>query len=280
MKETVEIVPKTDEKPEVDLAFWEQNGYYVLPKFLSDEQVDAIVNETEEAWKNRRDDIVADNQIYSPTQKRVRNYLDRLSEEERTERYVMNDLFLVSDPVRSVSLDPKLVHVLRELLGTEPVLCQSLNFKWGSGQGMHQDTLYLPPPNERDMIAIWVALEDIHPDSGPLRYMPGSHNIPVYRFSNGKIRVIPGEVSGWDDHIAQHTEQMGLQEQVNHAKKGDVFIWHAFLLHGGSPIQNWDLTRKSLVCHYYSKSDLESVGGASQFDHGGYWWPRSPQLPR
>ena len=33
------------------------------------------------------------------------------------------------------------------------------------------------------------------------------------------------------------------------ARKGDVFIWSADLAHGGSPIENPGLTRRSIVGH-------------------------------
>ena len=41
------------------------------------------------------------------------------------------------------------------------------------------------------------------------------------------------------------------------AKKGDVFIWHANLIHGGSPIKDHSLTRKSMVIHYYAKDVIK-----------------------
>jgi len=30
------------------------------------------------------------------------------------------------------------------------------------------------------LVGAWVAVEDIHPDSGPLVYYPGSHRLPYY----------------------------------------------------------------------------------------------------
>ena len=37
--------------------------------------------------------------------------------------------------------------------------------------------------------------------------------------------------------------------------KGDVFIWHARLYHGSSPIENPQSTRRSLVAHYWCVED-------------------------
>ncbi len=43
-----------------------------------------------------------------------------------------------------------------------------------------------------------------------------------------------------------------LQKEVFLAKKGDILIWHANLIHGGLPVVNPALTRKSMVIHYYA----------------------------
>jgi ectoine hydroxylase-related dioxygenase (phytanoyl-CoA dioxygenase family) len=49
----------------------------------------------------------------------------------------------------------------------------------------------------------------------------------------------------------------GLQPKVFLPKKGDVFIWHANLVHGGTPVRNTALTRKSMVIHYYAKDVIK-----------------------
>jgi len=241
---------------EIDLAFWNANGYCVLPQFFSRKETDSILEEEDRAWATRSDQIIVDNQIYDPYQPRIHSSIGGLTAKQRSERFVINDLFLYSPVARKLALDPRLLGVLRTLLGTEPILWQSLNFKWGTAQGLHQDTLYLPPPNERDMLAIWIALEDIHPQSGPLRYLGGSHRIPPFRFSTGKMRFIPEEVPQWEDHISRYRQEMKLSESHFLAKRGDVFIWHAYLVHGGADIGNFDLTRRSYVCHYYSLEDV------------------------
>jgi phytanoyl-CoA hydroxylase len=265
-------------EPGVDTGFWDRNGYYVAPRLFTPAQMDGVVRLAKQAWDSRDDQIIADRQVYAPTDKRIRNFISALSDDDRKHRFILNDLYLRFPDIRRICLDPALIGLLRELLGKEPVLCQSLNFNWGTNQGYHQDTLYLPPPNEEDMIAIWIALEDISPSAGPLRYVPGSHNIPKFRFSTGKIKVVVDETAAWETHIAKYREQWGLKEEINKADKGDVFVWHAFLLHGGSDIRDFNLTRKSLVCHYYALDDLKAQGADCQQEFGGYWWKRVPKL--
>jgi hypothetical protein len=56
------------------------------------------------------------------------------------------------------------------------------------------------------------------------------------------------------DKVLQTTlrmcEERGLKTEKFMAKKGDVLIWHADLMHGGAPIQDAGRTRKSLVAHF------------------------------
>jgi hypothetical protein len=70
-------------------------------------------------------------------------------------------------------------------------------------------------------------------------------------------------------------EEQGLATEYFMAKKGDVLIWHADLMHGGAKIDNPAFTRKSLVCHYmplgvmptfYDFSPLKPV----QYANGGW----------
>ena len=64
---------------------------------------------------------------------------------------------------------------------------QTPNLEFGSQQEFHFDTFRMPAPIENKMVAAWIALEDVHPDSGPLRYYPGSHKIPPFRFSDRRL---------------------------------------------------------------------------------------------
>jgi len=54
--------------------------------------------------------------------------------------------------------------------------------------------------------------------------------------------------------MAKKLASHGLQPQHFLGKAGDVLIWHEDLAHGGTPIRNMSLTRKSLVTHYWSQS--------------------------
>ena len=51
----------------------------------------------------------------------------------------------------------------------------------------------------------------------------------------------------WVDIVKEN----GFKKEKFLAKKGDLLLWHANLLHGGDSIKNDNLTRWSQVTHYF-----------------------------
>jgi ectoine hydroxylase-related dioxygenase (phytanoyl-CoA dioxygenase family) len=50
----------------------------------------------------------------------------------------------------------------------------------------------------------------------------------------------------------ERAEQHGIPKAPFAARKGDVLVWHADLVHGGNPVSR-ATTRKSIVTHYCPK---------------------------
>lgn len=106
-----------------------------------------------------------------------------------------------------------------------------------------------------EFAAAWIALEDVQPGSGELTYLDGSHRLPDYLFSgkhkhwNAK-RDGQAQESEWRELMYRNAERMGLEQRTFVPRKGDVLVWAADLAHGGSPVTDPSLTRKSLVGHY------------------------------
>jgi hypothetical protein len=256
-------------------AFWFDNGYLILPGFFSENLnlIEAVVNLHEKLWQECPDYVVVDD-----LETHRRCFMTSLSEAEKKHKFKVNDLYLNYKEVRDLSLNERLVDTLSELLPECPVLCNTLSLDYGTQQFFHVDSLYMTPVTDYHLVATWIALEDCHPDAGPLRYFPGSHKIPIYRFSTGSPHVVDAEFGQWQKYIHQKIDEYGLKEETFLPKKGDVFIWHAQLLHGGSPIKNPQITRKSLVSHYFTKSDCLHIGSKLKPTEGGYWMDRPPQM--
>jgi phytanoyl-CoA hydroxylase len=146
---------------------------------------------------------------------------------------------------------------LQELLDGPVLAFQSLHFEVGSTQAVHQDTAYVVVDDQpMQMVASWIALEDVQPGSGELVYFAGGHRLPDFPYGAGESKHFNFERDGNDRHIAhlkylaEESERQGYERRSFLPKKGDVLIWHADLPHGGGKIINHGITRRSLVTHY------------------------------
>lgn len=251
---------------DVDYEKWRNEGYCVLPGFYTGDEIDAVVEAQDRAWAQSHPRIVVDDNRTGE-----RKYLGEVDKAQSNHWFKVNDLYLELPVVRHIGLNDRISPILKKLLGDTPVMCNSLSFERGSGQPDHVDALYMTPQTQGHLIAIWVALEDCHPDAGPLRYWPGSNAIAPYRFSNGSNHVVESEMADWNRYMEEQTSRLGLSPITFAAKKGDVFIWSAYLFHGGSVIKDNARTRKSIVFHYYSDHDCSRCGWDAR-DEGGASW--------
>ena len=165
--------------------------------------------------------------------------------------------------------------ILDELLDGPPVVCNSLNFIQGSEQREHIDSWFMPPPAPEKMVVTSVCLEDVHPDAGPLFYLPGSQKIQPYIFSNGRIRAIDAEMDKCHAYLDAAIAERGLKRETFLGAKGDVFIWSCQIAHGGTPINDQKRTRKSLVTHYWRANDM--ARHKLEPENGGYYFAKGHQ---
>ncbi len=156
---------------------------------------------------------------------------------------------------------PDLLRLLSFLLGRPVIPFQSLSFVQGSEQRAHSDAIHMTTEPPGYLIATWTALEDCTEDAGPLFYYPGSHRLPYvttadYPSGNTRFTLGPHSNRHYEDYVASLIEKHGLLRKLHFARRGDVLIWHANLLHGGSPITRPGATRRSIVCHYFAEGVL------------------------
>jgi hypothetical protein len=159
--------------------------------------------------------------------------------------------------VKRIATHPGILRLLTELYGRQAFPFQTLNFPVGTQQHFHSDSVHFSSCPERFMAGVWVALEDIDSDNGPLIYYPGSHALPIY--TNEHIGVNPDTqsadpyshyglyLSAWEALV----DALDLKPVEFHAKKGQALIWAANLLHGGAAQKDVKRTRYSQVTHYY-----------------------------
>lgn len=254
-------------------SFWDENGYLILPGFYRDEQIDELDTVTDWMWHEKPRSVTVDHTV---TMDRMR-FCD-VDGARNGNRLKLNDLFLLSETVRSTALEPRVTPMLGEILGDDPVLINTLTIDVGTAQGPHVDTLFMTPLTDDALVATWTAFEDVTVDRGPLFYYPGSHRLSPYLFSNGLQHVVDGEFPDWWAAIDRGMKELGIEREVFLPKRGDVFIWHARLVHGGSPIHDLTKSRKSLVSHFFTKTDcLNHTMPVRRCSSGGYWLNRGEQ---
>lgn len=237
--------------------FWNTNGYLQLAGAVSPQELAQIQAQVDDQWahKENNDHLV---DVLSGEFAGREFRMSAIPASVRQDGYKLNNLFGRSAAVREVALNPTIKSALTELLAGEPLICNTLNFERGSQQPFHLDTWYMPPPVEGKMVAAIIALDDIGPDNGPFTYYPGSHAIAPYYFSHGRLNIINAEAEKCIQYINQGIEERGLSPTTLSCKAGDVFFWHANLFHGGAPINDMSLTRRSMVVHYWRECDMRA----------------------
>jgi ectoine hydroxylase-related dioxygenase (phytanoyl-CoA dioxygenase family) len=216
---------------------WREKGYIIFNRFFSEDLVEQINKEIERLLADKESNINDFNKIMFANKQ--------------------------SELIKGITLDPKLLSILSFILGKEVIPFQTINFITGSEQRTHSDSIHMTTYPLGYLIAIWIALEDIGPGQGPLSYYPGSHQMDYILnkdYDKGGTALKLGDdkhYSAYEDKIEEVAKASGIPKQVFSAKKGDILIWHANLLHGGEPITNAGSTRKSMVIHYFAKDVIK-----------------------
>lgn len=235
--------------------FWDENGYLVLKKVLSPDQISQVLALIDTEWSDRAENRHHVDVLSGPDNSKTFEMRDTVPD-HRKEVYKLNNLFVHRPLIRSVAFAPSIKGALEDILGGDPMICNSLNFERGSQQPFHLDTWYMPPPVDDMMVAANIALDPMTASNGPFVYYPGSHKIPPYRFSHGRLNIVDSEAAACDAYLRAEIDRRGLTPQAFSCDPGDVFLWHAQLYHGGSPIKDLSLTRNSLVVHYWRSGDM------------------------
>lgn len=236
--DSVEVLPrhssfgKLNSETQESLVNWSSNGYAILKGFFSEEKVTAINGLVEELLKDKRMPVKDGCKIM---------YAVRYSND--LEKLVNNQ---------------KLNEVLDLLMGRKADLFQSVNFLNGSEDSVHSDFIHMSTYPYGYLLAVWIALEDITLENGPLYYYPGSHKLSYVMngdFDHGGNRWLLGKncKRKYAEAIERKVEEHQFEKKFFTASKGDVLIWHANLLHGGSKVQDVSKTRKSMVLHYFGE---------------------------
>ncbi len=231
----------TDAEAET-LSHYIDHGYVVFPGATDPELIDRYLALFERAWDE------PPSTIYLHWQRQVlpmsRRFYDEVSK--------VSDLHCYFDLAGELIFPPLVLRFLEQIFERPPVVFQTMSMRKGSEETLHIDTGPLTLTEPLSMAASWVALEDVQPCSGEFEFVPGSHRLPellhygVEKGHSGDFR----EYAKILNRTLEMCAERGLETKRFMAKKGDVLIWHADLMHGGAKIEDAERTRKSLVAHF------------------------------
>jgi hypothetical protein len=167
----------------------------------------------------------------------------------------VQDAWKFNADVREIAANETVLALLSKLYGREAFPFQTLNFPVGTQQDAHADSVHFSSLPERFMCGVWLAMEDITADAGPLFYIAGSHKWPI--ITNGLIgrRGFGSTLESAQEPYGQAWDALCKANNTHKttllARKGQALIWCANLLHGGSPQTDTTKTSWSQVTHYY-----------------------------
>lgn len=223
--------------------FYDENGFLVLDRVLSGEEVDAINADATRICRN--DDGKVGGVEAAPAE---------LSDEEVLKQILcIHFPHKISSLMRAVLAHPVLTQTLSTLVGPDVKAMQSMLFIKASGkpgQAWHQDEDYIPT-RDRSLIGAWIALDDATVENGCLWIIPGSHKPGIlwkqewhgdHRFDCAlEAKDFP------------YTESDEVPVEV---KKGSIVLFNGYTLHRSLPNRARGGFRRALVNHYMSASSF------------------------
>jgi ectoine hydroxylase-related dioxygenase (phytanoyl-CoA dioxygenase family) len=177
-------------------------------------------------------------------------YRPAVVEGERS-HYRAQDGWRESPAIRELATHPRILSLLETLYGRRAIPFQTLNFCRGTQQAGHTDQIHFSSLPARFMCGVWVALEDVDADNGPLFYYPGSHRFPEYDLNDLGYTASQPEYGAYVSFLAKLLDKRGMRKEELHAPRGNALVWSSNIVHGGSPILDARRTRHSQVTHYY-----------------------------
>ena len=214
------------------ITAYRENGFVVLPGFLTDEELTV--------WREAVDDAVArreDLKLANSTWRSGDSYYDHV--------FIQRiNLWQDHDGMRRLMLDERIGKLAATLAGVDGIRIwhdQALiKQPWGNPTAWHLDNPYWSFFS-RDAITIWVALDDATLENGCLYFIPGSHTTATYN------NVGIGENIG---DLFRAYPEWGKQKAVAAPMKAGSCSFHNGLVAHGAGANMTPGYRRAMTCAY------------------------------
>lgn len=236
------ILPK-DAPADQIAAFFHENGYVVLDRALSRQEIDALNHDAAKICRGDYGHFAG----LLPAK-------DGETDEEVLARHLcIHFPHKMSPLMLNTIAHPAIVRVLTAIIGPDVKCMQSMLFIKAAGkpgQAWHQDEFYIPT-RDRSLCGGWIALDDATVENGCLWVIPGSHRPgilwPQHEHHDGRF-----DCGGESIHFP-YTDADAVPVPV---KAGSLVFFNGYLLHRSLPNYAKAGYRRALVNHYMSATSL------------------------
>ncbi len=151
---------------------------------------------------------------------------------------------------------PAILDVVEDLIGPDIMLYQNAAWVKNAGEdsyvSWHQDNTYFGH-EPCHVLSVWLALTPSRPESGSMRFLPGSHKsgmLPVHYEPTDENLLSSGQVAEFD--------ASAFTSFATSLSPGEASIHHAWMVHGSPPNKGTD--RRIGVTFVYHPPHLRQLG--------------------
>lgn len=220
-----------------------------MPKRLTDEQV----------TQYRRDGFVSPVRMLSPAEApEARRELEAMEAEQGGAlRGLARTKFYLRYPwAFRIATHQAILDAVEDLIGPDILLYQNTIWAKNAGEdshvSWHQDNTYFGH-EPCEVLSVWVALSPSRPESGSMRFLPGSHRLgqlPVRHEVQDGNMLSSGQVADFDS--------AKFEPVATSLEPGEASIHHAFLIHGSPPNRSHD--RRLGITFVYHPPSVRQIG--------------------
>lgn len=233
--------------------YYETYGYVVIIKPLETSKIDRFIEQYEKIKRNKFF-LYYSQSVHQPLRPKIT--LEGFIEESMERAHNLKFFPSFSQAILNCITAPQISEALSILSGSfSHTLWQNMFFDKSTGTVEHQDHYYLDTDPAGNLIGVWYALEDIHPDSGCFFVVPKSHKGRVIERQDSSPKE--GIEALIPEHETMRREIMNLIQEQNYEyqalplNKGDILLWHPYTIHGAYKNKNPQFSRKSFTAHFY-----------------------------
>lgn len=225
---------------EKEVQLYRQQGYLAVEKVLTNKEIeDAIHALMEMVYGDTKGAKV---QFTKPSEE-LKTMEERELAVRKIERYVECD-----ERLKAIAYHPQILDAVEKLIGEKPVLAQDqalLKPPHGGGEKpWHQDMAYGNLAYNKQVIGVWIALDEASVDNGCMHVIPGTHAegaIPHYSVRDWQI---------CDNQIEVE------RDVIVPLQPGGLMFFHGMVKHG-TPSNFSHKRRRALQFHYVGESAVK-----------------------